>query len=357
MSTAAADRLSEQASAARVPMYGSLELTWRCNFRCVHCYQEGLRARHRELSAAEWRALLRELSSMGCLFLTLTGGEPLLRPDFAEIYSQAVELGFIVTIFTNASLVTDELLALWDRLPPKKLEVTLYGASDERYAEVAGCGLAFGPVMAAVDALLARGHRVDLKAQAMRPLLADLPELHELARARGIALRVDGHLFPRLDGDRAPLAHRLSAEELVTLQQGQPYFDEQLAACFGGAPPELGDRVYRCGAGANAFNVNPSGHVEPCVISRGVSVDVREVGAAAAWEALRVEAERVNGGEGESCGSCGARGGCSRCPGLSWMETGHVERPVAHHCEVTATKLKILGKEPPPGLFAARRVA
>ncbi len=355
--TSEADRLSERAARARVPLYGALELTWRCNFRCVHCYQEGLRDRHRELSTAEWKALLSELSALGCLFVTFTGGEALLRPDFAEIYAHAVDLGFLPTVFTNGSLVTDEILSLWDRRPPKKIEVTLYGASDLRYAEVTGRGVAFAPVLAALDALLARGHWVELKAPAMRPLLGDLPAMREIARVRGLELRTDGHLFPRLDGARAPLVHRLSAEELVALQRDQPAFGEQLDACFGGAPPDLGDAVYRCGAASNAFNVDPSGQLQPCAISRGLSVDARELGAAAAWEALRGEAERLDPGEGESCGACEVRGGCSRCPGLSWMEGGAVERPVAFHCDATATKLKILGREPPArGLFA-RQVA
>ena len=126
------DRLTDLAASRRVPLYGMLELTWRCNFRCVHCYQDGLRERHRELSTVEWTTLIDELVGLGCAFLTLTGGDPLLRRDFAAIYSHAFDRGFVITVFTNAALLDAEVLALWARKPPRKVEISLYGMSAEK---------------------------------------------------------------------------------------------------------------------------------------------------------------------------------------------------------------------------------
>ncbi|MHB8418217.1 MAG: radical SAM protein [Myxococcales bacterium] len=337
------DRLSERAGRARVPLYGSAELTWRCNFRCVHCYQEGLRESHRELSTAEWKRLFDELADMGCLFLTLTGGDPLLRSDFAELYAHVHRRGFLPTVFTNGVLLDEGLLELFEAMPPKQIEITLYGASEAAYARVTGRGDWYPRVVGAVDALLARGLRLELKAQAMRPMLGELDALANFARARGLRLRTDGSIFPRLDGNRAPLEHRLAPEELVALESLKPGFDDQIQACFAGAPADLGDRVYRCGAATYSFNVDPSGTLSPCVISRGASRSARDLGAALAWRGLEAEGERQHV-RGDGCGSCGARGGCSRCPGLSWMERGDVEARVDHHCGVTAVKLRILGK-------------
>jgi radical SAM protein with 4Fe4S-binding SPASM domain len=318
-----------------------LELTWRCNFRCVHCYQEGLRDRHDELTAEEWKRLIDELADLGCVFLTLTGGETLLRRDFGEIYTHAIKRGFVVTVFTNGSLVDDEVIELWSRL--------------ETYQRVTGNAGGFSRAMAAIDRILALGIRLELKAPAMKPLVAELPAMAEFASSRGVSFRYDAGLFPRLDGNRAPLEYRLSPAETLALESKAPGFATLLDACFAEVPA-FEDRVYRCGAGSNAFNVDPSGHIEACAISRGTSLDWREIGAGGAWEGLAGEASRAHrfaDGKGQrfpgsdtmgSCGNCSARGGCGRCPGKSWLETGDVEKPVAHYCDITVSKLKLLKK-------------
>jgi radical SAM protein with 4Fe4S-binding SPASM domain len=336
------DALTDRTAKARVPLYATAELTWRCNFRCVHCYQEGLRGRHRELSTDEWKKLLDELAELGTLFLTLTGGEPFVRRDTLEIYRHAVESGFLVTVFTNGAHLGPEVLALWAKLPPRKVEITLYGMSPETYELVTGRADGFARAMGAVSAISALGIRLELKVPVMRPLLGDLPAMQAFADSRGLPLRTDTSLFPRLDGNPAPLAHRLSPAEVVAFRGSDGGFQAELDACFG-TPRDIGDKVYVCGAGSNALNVDPSGHIEPCVIARGQSIDWRTTGTRSAWAALAPEAARTHT-DASGCGTCASRGGCSRCPGLSWMETGGIEGRVDHHCELTALKLKILGK-------------
>jgi hypothetical protein len=108
--------------------------------------------------------------------------------------------------------------------------------------------------------------------------------------------------------------------------------------------------VYRCGAASNAVSIDPSGHFEACPISRATSLPWRELGGAAAWQGLAAEAERrhhtatASGAPGEvhDCGACSARGGCSRCPGKSWMEAGDVALPVAQHCDISLIKIGLV---------------
>jgi radical SAM protein with 4Fe4S-binding SPASM domain len=178
----------------------------------------------------------------------------------------------------------------------------------------------------------------------MRPLMEDLPAMAELAAARGLSFRSDAGLFPRLDGNRAPLAYRLSAAEAAALAARTPGALDAVDSCFAGVP-NLSDAVYQCGAASNAVNINPAGFFEACAISRGTSLDWRALGAKAAWAGLAVEARRTHSGFAlktlgapgtvDSCGSCRVRGACGRCPGKSWMESGHVEKPVAHYCQVS----------------------
>jgi MoaA/NifB/PqqE/SkfB family radical SAM enzyme len=334
MNPAAVDRLTHLAGSERVPLYAMLELTWRCNFRCVHCFQEGQRESHDELTTAEWMRVMDELAELGCVFLVLTGGEALTRGDFADLHRHAVGRGFMVTVFTNGSLVDEPLLEVWSRVPPRKVEVTLYGMSAETYRAVTGRREGYERARWAVEQLVALGVRVELKAPAIRPLLADLHDMAEFAAAQGLSFRIDSGIFPRLDGNRAPLAYRLSPEEAVELDSSCPDFAAALDTCFARVS-DFGNRVYRCGAGSYGVGVGPSGQFVPCQISPAASASWRELGTQRAWHALSPEAARTHAPQAGDCGDCAVRQGCSRCAGKSWMETGSIAQPVPHHCELT----------------------
>ena len=109
-----------------------IELTERCNNRCIHCYinrpEDDTVAKAREMETGFVLDLLRQAAVLGCLSVRFTGGEPLLRTDFREIYITARRLGMWVTIFTNARLITPELADLFVKIPPgRPIEVSVYG--------------------------------------------------------------------------------------------------------------------------------------------------------------------------------------------------------------------------------------
>ena len=149
--------LFQRASAARVPLAGTLDLTRRCNLRCVHCYlgpQEGVRAAgDREMSTAQVLAILDQVVDAGCLHLLITGGDPLLRRDFPEIYRHARLSGLDVTVFTNGTPVTDRIIELFRELPPRVVEVTLYGATAGTYERITGVPGSFERCLAGVRRL------------------------------------------------------------------------------------------------------------------------------------------------------------------------------------------------------------
>ena len=117
------ERLQDKIKSRRFPLSGSLELTFRCNLRCAHCYaacgHEGI-PQQAELSYAEILNIIDQIAEAGCLWLLLTGGEPLIRPDFVDIYAYAKRKGFLITLFTNATLITPEIVDILVDLPPFK---------------------------------------------------------------------------------------------------------------------------------------------------------------------------------------------------------------------------------------------
>ena len=180
-----------RAAAARRPIAATLELTRRCNLRCVHCYlgdqAEQHRRQPRELAAAAVRAALTEWAEAGCLYLTLTGGEPLLRPDFPEIYRHARELGLVVTVFTNGTLVTDEIAGLFRAWPPRKVEISLYGATAATHDAITGAPGSHARAWAGIRRLQAAGVRVALKTVLMKSHCGERAELERQAAACGAA--------------------------------------------------------------------------------------------------------------------------------------------------------------------------
>ena len=133
---------SNKAEALRIPVSGSIDLTARCNLRCIHCYlgQRSHRQgqRHPEMNTRQILSIIDEITEAGCLYLLMTGGEPLLRKDFPEIYSHAKRSGLVITIFTNGTLMTDRILDLFENLPPSVVEISLYGATASTYETITG---------------------------------------------------------------------------------------------------------------------------------------------------------------------------------------------------------------------------
>lgn len=119
----------------RIPLNGTFELTGRCNLSCKMCLVRVDQKRIQELelrerTADEWIHMAEQAAKAGTLGLLLTGGEVMIRPDFCEIYEAVAQMGFLLTVYTNATIVTNKVMDLFCKYPPHKIGVTMYGASN-----------------------------------------------------------------------------------------------------------------------------------------------------------------------------------------------------------------------------------
>lgn len=190
----------------RVPLSFDLEVTARCNNDCRHCYINlpagDADARARELSVAEIARIADQAVQLGAMWCLITGGEPLLRPDFADIYLVLKRKGLLVSVFTNATLVTEEHARLFKKYPPRDIEVTVYGVTRETYERVSRKRGTFDRFMHGLDLLFDAGVRVRLKAMALKSNLHELEAIAEFARAHTKDFyRFDPQLHGRFDGD------------------------------------------------------------------------------------------------------------------------------------------------------------
>jgi len=206
------ERLNRQIEQERIPLSGSIELTHRCNLRCIHCYLGPPSAvqsiRQRELTTQQIMLLLDEITEAGCLFLLITGGEPLLRKDFPTIYTHAKQNGLIPTVFTNGTLIKDSLMDLFGELPPYSVEVSLYGATASVYENITGVKGSYARCMKGIQKLLSNNIRMQLKTMLMILNSHELSAMEKMARNFGVKFRLDAALFGCLNGDKTPLSLR-----------------------------------------------------------------------------------------------------------------------------------------------------
>jgi radical SAM protein with 4Fe4S-binding SPASM domain len=332
------------ALAQRLPLDGTIETTFRCNLRCVHCYvNEPARdraARARELSTERLLRLVDEVVAEGCLEVLFTGGEVLLRPDFPELYLHALRSGLHVTVFTNGTLITEKIADLFDEYRPAAVEISLYGMTRETYERVTRVPGSFDQCRAGIRRLADRGIPFKLKTMVLAWNRHELEAMRAFAAGLGVEFRHDSLLNARVDcgANRNPEL-QVTAAEAVAADEGDDAAQARNARSFRAAlaedAPPNGDEVYSCGAGQIGFTVDPYGRLQLCQLSRRSSFDLRDDTFARGWHeflpGLRARTWQSN----SVCRSCSLRPVCGSCPGASELEHGDVEAAVASFCEIT----------------------
>jgi len=353
--------LWDKMAAGRAVFSFDLELTARCNLDCRHCYinlPAGDRAaQKRELSVDEVRRLAEEAAALGAVWCLISGGEPLLRRDFADAYKALQGKGLRVSLFTNATLVNDEHVRLFKKFPPRDIEVTVYGATKETYERVTRTPGSFEAFRRGLDRLLGSGVDVRLKAMALRSNKHELPAIGDFCRthAKGY-FRYDPNLHLRLDGDKDRngliLAERLSPREVVRLERSDPErFGAVRAACEEPVQAETRTsdcrHIFRCGVGRRSFVVGPEGLLRPCVALShpGFLFDLRKGSLADAWTGFLPAALARETGRPEyleKCGRCPDVNLCFWCPAHAYLETGELDLPVEAFCQVASARAEAL---------------
>jgi radical SAM protein with 4Fe4S-binding SPASM domain len=336
----------------RVPIQGSVNLTDRCNLRCIHCYIAGEAgggvcedpdAGRPELGTEAWKTILDQLAEAGCLFLLMTGGEPLLRPDFADLYVHARRLGMLPGVFTNATLVTDELCRIFRDYPPRYVEVSLYGATRETYECVTGVRGSFERCMRGIRLLNEGGCRLALKTIMMTLNKHEMGAMRDIAEGLGVHFRMDAGIFPRLNGDCGPVSLRVGASEAVAVE----FANEKTRRSY----REFFDRVkdcgptgklYQCGTGARTFHVDARGYLLPCMMADEVRYDLANGTFAEGWRDVIPRIRELPAPEGFVCGTCDARFLCGVCPPLARREKGRPDAVCEYWCGLGRERMRAM---------------
>jgi radical SAM protein with 4Fe4S-binding SPASM domain len=338
-----------------------IELTERCDNGCLHCYINrpagDARARAREMPAALVRRILDEAASLGCLGVKFTGGEPLLREDFEDLYLHARRLGMRVALFTNAALVTPRLADLLKRIPPlEPVEVSLYGMTRKSYEAVTRRPGSHDRALAGLRLLKERGisllaKMVSLPPNAGEEALFDAWAVAELGMDRAPSFGVKLNLHARGDAAknrRIKRSRRSPDEALDVLARNPGEFVKDLKQFFMSQLEGRGDRLFSCGAGSGICAVDAYGVVQPCLLLRhpDTVVAFEKTGLRAALTDFFPEMRKRTAERREyldRCARCLLHGFCEQCPAQSWMEHGVLDAPVEYLCDVAHTGARAIG--------------
>lgn len=365
-SVSLSDHLYNKAASRRMPISGTFELSPVCNFECRMCYvrrtAKEVREYHRPiLGYDDWLRIAREGKARGLLFLLLTGGEPFLWPRFWELYAELVDMGMLVAINTNGSLIDEAAVEKLKRRPPRRVNITLYGGSDETYERLCGVKGVFARVDRAIRSLKAAGIPVKLNCSLTPHNAHDLEAMVACAKELGLHLDLAAYMFPpiRRSPDSIGVNDRFTPEQTayyrlrgITLQNGEDARRSFLARVRSGCaePPGLEEGCYdpldgkvRCRAGSASFWITWDGFMTACGMMPEPKVDLAEREFDSAWRELtaKTAALRLSG----VCEHCENRLLCHPCAAMAAAETGSAGGVPQYLCHVAKEMRRIAEEE------------
>ena len=318
-----------------IPIEGHFELTFRCNLRCVHCYVVEDSAK-KELTFPQITDILDQIHQEGCLWLCLTGGEPLMRSDFLEIYDYAKRKGFLVTLLTNGTLITPKIADHLREYPPFMIDITLNGITAQTYERITRVTGSFQKCLEGIDLILERNLPLTLKSNGMTLNRDEILKIKEHVERIGKArYRFDSLLIPKLDGSKEPCRLRLSPEEITDIEYTDDamckLWREYLQDEYDIPDP---DSLYRCGAGINSFCIDPYGGLQICSVLRDPSFDLLQGPFQEGFHRFLAEIRSAKYQTNSECKECEIQHLCLQCPARAELENGDQEVPVGYFCEL-----------------------
>jgi radical SAM protein with 4Fe4S-binding SPASM domain len=361
------DGLIRRTVQRHLPWSVHVDLTYRCNERCIHCYLD--HEDHGEMNTQEIKRVLEQLAQTGTLFLTFSGGEIFLRSDLFELLEFARSLHFDISLKTNALLIDIERARKLRELSVRKIQISIYSAQPEVHDAITKVRGSLERTLAAIRFLQAEGLQVKIACPLMKRNLTAYRNVQALAAELGVPYVLDMTITPKMDGDMSLLQLRSSTSELLPILQDaslnpracSPNSLEAETISTGSATSSgIESQAYDdipCSAGHNSCYISPYGDVFPCVQMPVATGNLRKQTFQDIWfrseEMNRVRAVRES--QLPVCSKCSIRQYCERCPGLAQMEGGDLLGAYERACELAELNARIAGVANPVSAMHAER--
>lgn len=350
------DYLYRKASINKIPLNGTFELSPVCNFFCKMCYvrktQEQIEASGKRLRHwTEWLNLARECRESGMLYLLLTGGEPFIYPGFKELYTELHKMGFLISINTNGTMIDEETVEWLKQRAPHRVNITLYGTSEDTYERICGNRSGFERAKKAILMLKEAGIQTVINASMIPQNEQDLEDIILFGKNHGIVTRISTYMFPPIRRDSEEDDSRFTSQEaadvymkkqrtLLTTCDLSKFCQEKLGNLSDQKKEDVeetwGDNLeyMRCRAGRSTFWVSWEGVMTACgMIPFPVEAYPFEHPFHECWMEItnKVRSTKVL----EECNKCDKKAICNPCVAMIYAETGEVNCKAPYMCEMT----------------------
>ncbi len=324
-------KLIDESTKKKILLSASIEITSTCCFKCRHCYIDKANCGFMQLSS--FARILKELKKQGCVYLTLTGGEATLHPQFREMYLLAYNSGFIITLFSNGYQI-DKYVDILSVYKPYEIDITLYGIDNESYKE--NTGVSDGEkVLDNLSLLKKHNIQFSLKATVTKEILPYIERMKQLARAYDVTFRSD--LFIYLSKQQSTGINRLTPSEIANiLLDDQRYVELERKALTANTQSEK-TKLYSCQPGETNIYITWDELAKICPFtSNEHAVDISK-GENSIEKARRYFAKfslcdiPVN----HKCFKCKYISTCRRCPERFFLETNNYNDPPCWMCETS----------------------
>ncbi len=347
--------LCNKADLAQIPIAGNIELLPLCNMDCKMCFakmtREQMEAHAPMHDYKDWIQVAKQSAEAGTIFMLLTGGEPFLYPNLEILYKEMKQMGYILSINSNGTLI-DEKIADWlAKDLPRRLNITLYGASDETYGQLCRNPKGYSQVMHAVQLLKDRGISIKFNCSLTPYNIHELDQIYEVSQKLEIPIDMGFYMFPpvrknnvenvrfRLDAEQAARA-RFRTEELRYGEQFDEYVQHSLEKYRNYQQTELFKPGYTCRSGHSVYWINYDGTMSACSFTTDCQINVFEEDFSLAWDKLKKHVSESK--MAEECHWCKERILCGRCAAAAMSETGKIDGVPEYYCQLTRTYIRLL---------------
>lgn len=351
----------------RIPINGTFELTARCNLSCKMCYirvddKRIKKLGYKERTAQEWIDMAQQAFDAGTISLLLTGGEPMLRSDFCEIYEAIAKMGFVLTLYTNATMVTPKAMEVLKKYPPHTVGVTIYGACEETYKKVCGSGNTYNKMIEGLEQLLTLPSNIEIRTTIIQDNIDDLKSIEKFTKSierKNVTFKLNRIVLNSVRGSITdPTTCRLTPKQSVEMYC-QRYIDsvndyvenkeyrnkvisenEQYNETSKKENKSKKETLYGCEAGCSDYSITWDGKMIPCSLMGKYYTNPFEEGLQKAWDRLEevIEPPYIP----QKCLDCKYRDFCSTCPANRYCETGDESGIPTYLCEEAKAFYKIL---------------
>lgn len=345
------DRLWNKAAQARIPLTIAFELLPICNLSCKMCYvrksKEEVQKQGGLIETEQWLQWIRAAREEGLLFPLITGGEPFLHPDFWKIYDSMVEMGMQVSINSNGTLITKKIAQRLSVSPPTRINITLYGASEESYEKLCGNGKAFQKVREAVKWL--QHYEIPIKFNcSITPYnYGDMEAIMAYAKEVAVPLQMATYMFPPVRRDQSMIGtnDRLTPEEAGLARVKADFYLAE-APWFKGqaerfkrfvpleklADLEPGEQRMHCRGGVSSGWIDWKGNLSSCGMYSSSSISLKNNSFPEAWNTLTDEISKMR--YATLCAHCPNNTLCHSCVAMVHNENGDEVRRPEYMCKM-----------------------